>query len=225
MEIILLALLALPRGANAVALRPQAPSQPRRVALQQQACAALGAFGWLAAPAAAAAATAAPYAAGCAALPRTLVVRSGDVAATATFFEKALGLATVERAAGGGARVSFGPSTLDRPADFYPGVSSLDLDGGHFALDIVPFEGVVPEADDAYVQLAVPAIRASLLSRYGGELVSGYGVWDVIAPGGLALRLVVGDEPRDRAMFVAYGVENVKKSAAFYEASGFRRAP
>lgn len=61
--------------------------------------------------------------------------------------------------------------------------------------------------------------------RYGGELRDGYGAWSVGAPGGLPLRLLVGDEPRDRVMYVAYRCLNVKKSVAFYEANGFRKKP
>ena len=85
---LLAALLVAPRGGRAVALRP------RRAALRQQAgAAALALAPWL--TPAPTGATAAPYVAGCnERLPRTLVVRSEDVAATAAFFEKALGMAT-----------------------------------------------------------------------------------------------------------------------------------
>jgi len=155
--------VALPRGGRAVALRP------RRAALRQQAgAAALAVAPWLA-PGAAAGATAAPYATGCNdRLPRTLVVRSEDVAATAAFFEKALGMATVSRA-GDRAFVSFGPTAPSRPPDFYPGVSTLDADGGHFALEVVPAAAggvAAPDADaDAYVQLAARRGVVRRLSR------------------------------------------------------------
>ena len=121
--------------------------------------------------------------------------------------------------------MSFGPTQLSRPADFVPGISSFEVDGGHFALEVRPSPATVPAEAVAYVQLALPTLRASKVLAFGGEVVDAYGVWNVLAPGGVPVRLLVGDERRDRVMYVAYRVPDAKKAAAFYGAYGFARAP
>ena len=129
-------------------------------------------------------------------VPRSLVVNCVDVPATAAFFSEALGM-TVVAERGGAARASFGPTALERPKDFTIGVSSFDVDGGHFSLELQPAKDVAPASPDTdavlYVQIALPLqFRASRMVKYGGELRDGYGAWSVGAPGGLPLRLLVG---------------------------------
>ena len=129
-------------------------------------------------------------------VPRSLVVNCVDVPATAAFYSEALGM-TVIAEQGGAARASFGPTALERPKDFTLGVSSFDVDGGHFSLELQPAKDVAPASPDTdavlYVQIALPLqFRASRMVKYGGELRDGYGAWSVGAPGGLPLRLLVG---------------------------------
>ena len=129
-------------------------------------------------------------------VPRSLVVNCVDVPATAAFLSEALGM-TVAAGKGGAARASFGPTALERPKDFTLGVSSFDVDGGHFSLELQPANDVAPASPETdavlYVQIALPLqFRASRMVTYGGELRDGYGAWSVGAPGGLPLRLLVG---------------------------------
>ena len=201
--------------AAATAMRPQPQSLDRRALLQTLALAPLPAH-------------AATFA-DAALVPRSLVVNCADVPATAAFLTEALGM-TVTAERGGAARASFGPTALERPKDFVMGLSSFDVDGGHFSLELQPAKDVAPASPETdavlYVQIALPLqFRASRMVTYGGELRDGYGAWSVGAPGGLPLRLLVGDEPPDRLMYVAYRSRDARKSAAWYESHGFKRAP
>ena len=166
----------------ATAMRPQPQSLDRRTVLQTLALAPL--------PAQAATFTDAAL------VPRSLVVNCADVPATAAFLTEALGM-TVTAERGGAARASFGPTALERPKDFVMGLSSFDVDGGHFSLELQPATNVAPASPETdavlYVQIALPLqFRASRMVTYGGELRDGYGAWSVGAPGGLPLRLLVG---------------------------------
>ena len=168
--------------AAATVMRPQPQILDRRALLQTLALAPL--------PAQAATFTDAAL------IPRSLVVNCVDVPATAAFFTEALGM-TVTAERGGAARASFGPTALQRPKDFTLGVSSFDVDGGHFSLELQPAKDVAPASPETdavlYVQIALPLqFRASRMVTYGGELRDGYGAWSVGAPGGLPLRLLVG---------------------------------
>ena len=206
-----------------------ATTSGRRAALRSGTAAALGAASaWRARSAVGVpAAPGFDYFSECAVVPRALVINSVDVAATAAFFGKALGVeGSTPTADGRGVRLAFGPTALSRPADFYPGISTFEVDGGHFALEIRPAaEAATLSERVAYVQLTLPTIRASKILDFGGEVVDAYGVWDIVAPGSVPLRLLVGDERRDRVMYVAYKVANVKNAEAFYAAYGFARAP
>jgi catechol 2,3-dioxygenase-like lactoylglutathione lyase family enzyme len=122
-------------------------------------------------------------------VPRSLVVNCVDVPATAAFYSEALGMTVIAERGG--------PTALERPKDFTLGVSSFDVDGGHFSLELQPAKDVAPASPDTdavlYVQIALPLqFRASRMVKYGGELREGYGAWSVGAPGGLPLRLLVG---------------------------------
>ena len=168
--------------AAATAMRPQPQSLDRRTALQTLALAPLPAHATIFADA--------PL------VPRSLVVNCADVPATAAFLSEALGM-TVTAERGGAARASFGPTALERPKDFVMGLSSFDVDGGHFSLELQPAKDVAPASPETdavlYVQIALPLqFRASRMVTYGGELRDGYGAWSVGAPGGLPLRLLVG---------------------------------
>ena len=87
-------------------------------------------------------------------------------------------------------------------------MSSFDVDGGHFSLELQPAKDVAPASPDTdavlYVQIALPLqFRASRMVKYGGELRDGYGAWSVGAPGGLPLRLLVGVWSASPFKFVA----------------------
>ena len=163
-----------------------------------------------------------PYTRGCSRLPRTIEVEVADPEATVTFLTMALGMRAAETPSG--TAVSFGPTELRQPAGFYPGISSFDEDGGHCAIVVRRGPGTDPGTGLAYVQISMPFIRASKLFRYGGNVTDAYGVVNVIAPGGLPLRLLVGDEITDRCMYVALRAKDVYASAQFLEKQlGMRR--
>ena len=72
-------------------------------------------------------------------------------------------------------------------------------DGAKFSLELVEGESTA-FADDhplQYLQLAIPVFRLSQVREFGGELVSAYGWSEVIAPGGLPLRVRIDESRRD----------------------------
>lgn len=98
--------------------------------------------------------------------------------------------------------VGFGPQQLAIPEDFVPGVSSFLGYGGHFSLQLVELadesgDGVMrfyePGNGLAYIQLGVPSYRISKVLEYGGEIISSYGFTEVVAPGGLPFRIILGN--------------------------------
>ena len=98
--------------------------------------------------------------------------------------------------------VGFGPQQLAVPEDFVPGVSSFLGYGGHFSLQLVEVadesgDGVMrfyePGNALAYIQLGVPSYRISKVLEYGGEIISSYGFTEVVAPGGLPFRVILGN--------------------------------
>ena len=106
--------------------------------------------------------------AGCPVVPRALVVNTEDVAATAAFLREAIGMEIYTL--NGATLAAFGPTGTITPKDFVPGVSSLDVDAGHFSLELRAATGVAPpdvERDRVlYVQLALPnQFRASRAAR------------------------------------------------------------
>ncbi|KAJ8600491.1 hypothetical protein CTAYLR_010037 [Chrysophaeum taylorii] len=164
------------------------------------------------------------YTAGCKRLPRELVFEVPDPDETVTFFTKALDMHVASKSAAG-TLVAYGPTQLDQPRDFVPGISSFDEDGAHFGVRFRSGPATRPGDGLAYVQFAMPFIRASKLIGYGGTIVEAYGNVNVIAPGGIPVRLLVGDEVRDRSMYVALRVQDVARAEQFYTATlGFHRA-
>lgn len=82
--------------------------------------------------------------------------------------------------------------------------------------------GAVPSL--AYVSLSVPyGVRVSRIYEAGGELVYGFGYFDVRAPSGYAVRARVAAR-RDPMELVALNVPDVNASAAFLEAALGMRA-
>lgn len=151
----------------------------------------------------------------CARLPREIVLEVSSPEATMTFLTKALGMRAVPTTRGELA-AAYGPVDLGKAPDFYPGVSSFDEEGFHCAIVLRRGPGSRPGDGVAYVQVAMPFIRASKIINNGGIIVDAYGVINVLAPGGLPFRLLVGDEVRDRLMYVALRCRDVKASARYY---------
>lgn len=158
------------------------------------------------------------YTRGCSRLPRDIVINVEDPQATLEFFEKGLDMVVDKD------RVSWGPTQLSRPPGFRPGVSSFDEDGGHASIVVGRGPGN-PGDGVAFVQMAMSFVRASKLVTYGGTITEAYGNVNVIAPGGLPLRLLVGDEVKDRMMYVALKYQDVPRARKFYEDLGYREAP
>ena len=76
----------------------------------------------------------------------------------------------------------------------------------------------------AYVSLSVPyGVRVSRIYEAGGELVYGFGYFDVRSPSGYAVRARVAAR-RDPMELVALNVPDVAKSAAFFETAFGMRA-
>lgn len=215
-------------------------SQPRRDFLFESAAAAAGAGAaagaitaplWTSAPAALAVGTLPETTK----LPRVAVqgsVRVSSSAPLVDFLTKGLGFTVLRREqySVNGKRaitttVGYGPEQLAVPTDFAPGVTSFQGYGGHFTLQLVE---VMDEKDDgvlrfyepgtglAYIQIGLPNYRISKLLEYGGEITSSYGFTEVVAPGGLPLRIILGNSVRDPFMFQALYTTNLAASENFY---------
>ena len=168
-------------------------------------------------------------------LPRVAVqgsVRVSSSAPLVDFLTKGLGFTVLRREqySVNGKRaitttVGYGPEQLAVPTDFAPGVTSFQGYGGHFTLQLVE---VMDEKDDgvlrfyepgtglAYIQIGLPNYRISKLLEYGGEITSSYGFTEVVAPGGLPLRIILGNSVRDPFMFQALYTTNLAASENFY---------
>lgn len=134
--------------------------------------------------------------------------------------------------------VGFGPEALEKPPDFRPGVSSFLAYGGHFSLELNAQKvgGAGSTDEDAqvfyepgngvqYLQIAVDAYRISTVIKAGGIVESGYGHLQILAPGGLRLKLMSGMR-RDPPMFVAVKVNNLARSVKWYtDVAGMTKMP
>jgi len=150
-------------------------------------------------------------------LPRAIRLRVNDADQVGRFLEKALSMTAVDRLT-----YAYGPTSLERPVTFFPGISSHDDDGGHARLILEETDDELdPGTGPAYVQLAVPQLRASKILGNGGVVVDSYGVINVRAPAcGFQFRLLLGDEVRDRIMYVALACQDVTQVAKFYLDTG-----
>jgi len=98
-------------------------------------------------------------------------------------------------------------------------------DGAKFSLELVEGESTAFGDDHPlqYLQLAIPIFRLSQVREYGGELVSAYGWSEVIAPGGLPLRVRIDENRRDPFEFVALRTTDIKAAVKHYEGLGMRK--
>jgi len=141
-----------------------------------------------------------------------------DMAAAVTFWTGGVGAQVLDTRLGPDGRnvtrIGYGPQTLRAEA------------GAKFALELVeaPRGGDLrPETSVVqYLQLGVPTLRLSQLMNSGGDVVSAYGWTEVVAPGGLPLRVRIDETRRDPFEFVALRTANVKATVRHYEAMGMQ---
>lgn len=111
-------------------------------------------------------------------------------------------------------RVGFGPESLRKD------------DGAKFSMELV--ESSEPSrlgADNAvvqYLQLAMPVFRLSKVMAAGGEIESAYGWTQLVAPGGIPLRVRIDETRRDPFEFVAVRTNDLAKTTKHYEEQGMR---
>lgn len=168
-------------------------------------------------------------------------VQVPDMAAALKFYVDGVGMQVIRTRAGpqfNTTVVGFGPEALEVPPDFVYGVSSFRAYGGHFTLELNSQKEVVgggaeedvdffydPGNGLQYLQVAVDGYRISKVITSGGIIESGYGHLQVLAPGGLRLKIMSG-ERRDPPMFVAVKVKDMKRSIKWYtDVAGMTKFP
>lgn len=153
-----------------------------------------------------------------------------DMAAALNFYVKGVGMQVLRTRAGpefNTTVVGFGPEALEVPPAFVFGVSSMRSYGGHFTLELNSQKATAGAGEEdvglfyepgngvQFLQIAVDSYRISQVIKAGGVVESGYGHLQLIAPGGLRLKLMSGDR-RDPPMFVVVKVKDLKKSMQWY---------
>jgi len=108
--------------------------------------------------------------------------------------------------------LAFGSQTLRRD------------DGAKFALELV--EDATASNNDPleYVQLAIPVFRLSKVIESGGDIIEAYGWTDLVAPGGLRLRVRIDETRRDPFEFVALRTSDLRGAVKYYEETGMRKS-
>lgn len=131
-----------------------------------------------------------------------------DVQAEVDFWTKALGM-RVTRDVGSGA---------ERVATLAYGQSSLNADdGGKGVIEIRQAVGDVSDVGNvlSYVAVTVPfGLRVSQIYESGGELLYGFGFFDMRSPGGIPVRGQVATR-RDPLEVIALNVANVRDAEKF----------
>eukprot|EP00965_Chrysotila_dentata_P067238 2225273-Pleurochrysis_carterae.AAC.1 len=138
-----------------------------------------------------------------------------DINAAVNFWRNGMGALVQSTRIENGANMtvmSFGPETLRRD------------DGGKFAIELVEAGQGVRGAPESqvfqYVQLGMPVFRLSQVMANGGEIVSAYGWTNLVAPGGIPLRVRIDESRRDPFEFVAIRASNMKAAIKHYEGLG-----
>ena len=138
-----------------------------------------------------------------------------DMAAAVTFWTAGCGALLLDTRIVNGrnvTRIGFGPESLRKD------------DGGKFSLELI--ESAEPSqmgGEDAvvqYIQLGMPVFRLSRVMATGGEVKSAYGWTDLVAPGGIPLRVQIDENRRDPFQFVALRCNDLKATIKHYEAHG-----
>ncbi|CAM9680589.1 unnamed protein product, partial [Hapterophycus canaliculatus] len=163
-----------------------------------------------------------------------------DMAAALKFYLDGVGMKVIRTRAGplfNTTVVGFGPEALEVPPSFLFGVSSTSTYGGHFTLELNAQKEVAAGGEEdvdffydpgngvQFLQIAVDSYRISQVVKAGGIVESGYGFLQVLAPGGLRLKLLSGSR-RDPPMFLAVKAKDVKMSAQWYaDVAGMSKLP
>lgn len=166
-----------------------------------------------------------------------------DMAAALKFYVDGVGMKVIRTRAGplfNTTVVGFGPEALEVPPSFVFGVSSTNGYGGHFTLELNSQKEEAGAAEDGeedvdffydpgngvqFLQIAVDSYRISQVVKAGGIIESGYGYLQVLAPGGLRLKLLSGSR-RDPPMFLAVKVKDMKRSVQWYtDVAGMTKFP
>lgn len=169
-----------------------------------------------------------------------LTVQVPDMAAALKFYVDGVGMKVLRTRAGplfNTTVVGFGPEALQVPPSFVFGVSSPSAYGGHFTLELNSQKEVAAAGEEdvdffydpgngvQFLQVAVDSYRISQVVKGGGIIESGYGFLQVLAPGGLRLKLLSGSR-RDPFMFLAVKVKDIKRSIQWYtDVAGMSRLP
>ena len=138
-----------------------------------------------------------------------------DMAAAVTFWTAGCGALLLDTRIVNGrnvTRVGFGPESLRKD------------DGGKFSLELIesaePSQMGGENAVVQYIQLGMPVFRLSRVMATGGEIKSAYGWTDLVAPGGVPLRVQIDENRRDPFQFVALRCNDLKATIKHYEAHG-----
>lgn len=168
------------------------------------------------------------------------ILQVPDMAAALKFYVDGVGMKVLRTRAGplfNTTVVGFGPEALQVPPSFVFGVSSTNAYGGHFTLELNSQKEIVAGGEEdvdffydpgngvQFLQIAVDSYRISQVIKAGGIIESGYGFLQVLAPGGLRLKLLSGSR-RDPPMFVAVKVKDMKRSMQWYtDVAGMSKLP
>lgn len=169
-----------------------------------------------------------------------VTVQVPDMDAALKFYTQGVGMRVLRTRAGpefNTTVVGFGPENLQVPPDFLLGVNSMSSYGGHFTLELNSQKEMGAEGEEdidffydpgngvKYVQIAVDSYRISQVIKSGGIIESGYGHLQVLAPGGLRVKILSGDR-RDPPMFTAVKVKDLQKSIQWYtDIAGMTKFP
>ena len=144
-----------------------------------------------------------------------LTVPVPDMAVAVTFWTAGCGALLLDTRIVDGrnvTRIGYGPESLRKD------------DGGKFSLELI--ESAEPSqmgAEDAvvqYIQLGIPVFRLSRVMATGGEIVSAYGWTELVAPGGIPLRVQIDENRRDPFQFVALRCNDLEATKKHYAAHG-----
>lgn len=164
-----------------------------------------------------------------------------DMAAAVKFWTDGVGMEVLRKGSTPQSEIvvlGFGPEALQQPPDFRPGVSSFAAYGGHFSLELNAQKanggmaeeeevGVFYEPGNGFqcLQIAVDSYRISSLIKAGAIVESGYGYMQMLAPGGLRVRLLSGSR-RDPPMFMVLKVKDLARSIKWYtNVAGMSKMP
>jgi hypothetical protein len=144
-----------------------------------------------------------------------LTVPVPDMAVAVTFWTAGCGALLLDTRIVDGrnvTRIGYGPESLRKD------------DGGKFSLELVesaePSQMGAENAVVQYIQLGIPVFRLSRVMATCGEIVSAYGWTELVAPGGIPLRVQIDENRRDPFQFVALRCNDLEATKKHYAAHG-----